>query len=163
MSFIVLQIGWQQALVTYKILVDEGNACNPVTMLYFSLALDVVLTSCEVPHEIAPVHVVQLIDKEELDVIPLGRNLDHQHFSALIIWNLSSFYSSQPVFISFGMIGTPHTREKHVLCILIFCFVTYYFVAVLFIRTFLFFTLVYRCTFGHIVSTSAIHFFQRNF
>ena len=50
-------------------------------MFYFTLSLYVILASGKIPHEISPVHVVQLVDKEELDVIPLGRDFHHHHLS----------------------------------------------------------------------------------
>ena len=40
-------------------------------MLRFAVALYVVLTACEVPHEVAPVHEIALIRQEETEVVPL--------------------------------------------------------------------------------------------
>ena len=132
-------------------------------MFDFSLSLNVILTSGKVPHEITPVHVVQLVDEEELDVIPLCRNLHHNHLSTLVVGNLTSFYSSQPVFVGLCMCIAVHTWEQHVLSVFILCFMTYNFVAVFFIRTFLFFPLVYRSTFFHIVHASSFSRFQCRF
>ena len=132
-------------------------------MFDFSLSLNVILTSGKVPHEITPVHVVQLVDEEELDVIPLCRNLHHNHFSTLVVGNLTSFYSSQPVFVGLCMCIAVHTWEQHVLSVFILCFMTYNFVAVFFIRTFLFFPLVYRSPFFHVVHASSFSRFQCRF
>ena len=40
-------------------------------MFWFAIALNVVLTSGKVPHEVAPVHEVALIGEEEADVVNL--------------------------------------------------------------------------------------------
>ena len=40
-------------------------------MLRFSVALNVVLATSEVPHEVAPVHKVALVGEEEADVVHL--------------------------------------------------------------------------------------------
>ena len=50
-----------QAIRPWEKTVDEWNTCNPVSVLYFSITLDVVLATCEVPHEVAPVHEVHLV------------------------------------------------------------------------------------------------------
>ena len=102
-------------------------------MFDFSLSLNVILTSGKVPHEISPVHVVQLVDKEELDVIPLGRDFTITicpHWS----WgNLTSFDAAQPVFVGLCVCIAVHAREEHILSIFVIGLMTHYFVAVLFI------------------------------
>ena len=40
-------------------------------MLQLAVALDAVLTTGEVPHEITPIHEVALVRQEELDVLEL--------------------------------------------------------------------------------------------
>ena len=45
MPFIVLQVGGEQALVTYQEFINDRNAGNPVSVFYFSLSLNVILTS----------------------------------------------------------------------------------------------------------------------
>ena len=172
MSLVVLQVTRQEFLVANQDIINEWNTSNPVTMFDFSIALNIILTTGKVPHEITPVHEVYLIGKEELDVFPLGRDCNHQHFSALVIGYLTSFDATQPVFIkvgcasTYGIIGmlfTIHSWEQHVLCIFIFGFVTNHFVAVLFIGRFFFLTLIDGSTFYYIVYTSAIYFFQCRF
>ena len=58
------------------------------------------------------------------------------------------------------MVGAVHTREEHILCILVFRLIAYYFVAVFFIRIFLFLALVYRGTFRYVVYTASVYLFQ---
>jgi len=159
-SLVVLQVAWQEFLIAYQEIVNERDTGNPVAMFDFSITLDVVLTSGKVPHEVTPVHEVHLIGEEILDVFPLGRNLQHQHFAALVVRYGASFDAAQPVFVILCMLFAIHTREKHVLSVIVFGFVTYYFVAVLFVGRFFFLALIYRSTFYHIVYTSTVHFFQ---
>ena len=92
MSFIILQVLWKQFLIAYQQVVDERNTGNPVTMFYFATALDVVLPSGKVPHKVSPVHEIQLIGKEELDILPLGRHIYHYHFSTLVVRYVIAFY-----------------------------------------------------------------------
>ena len=132
-------------------------------MFYFALSLYIVLTSGEVPHEVTPVHVVQLVDEEELDVVPLRRNLYHQHLSTLVVGDLASFYSAQPRFVSGCMVGTIHTWENHVLRVLVFTLVAHYFVTVFFVRAFFFLALVDWCAFRHGINASSVYFFECHF
>ncbi len=91
MSFIVFEILRKQFLITYQQVVDKRNPRNPVAMFYFSGALYVVLPSGKVPHKVTPVHEVQLVGEEELDILPLGGHIYHYHFSALVVRNVISF------------------------------------------------------------------------
>lgn len=106
-------------MVTHQELVHKRYSGNPVAMFYFTLSLYVILASGKVPHEISPVHVVQLVDKEELDVIPLGRDFHHHHLSALVVRNLHAFDAAQPVFVGLCVCIAVHAREEHILCILV--------------------------------------------
>ena len=65
----------QQALVAQARIVNQGDARYPVTLGDFAHALAVVLATGEVPHEVAPVHVVELIVDEERHVLE-ERGLD---------------------------------------------------------------------------------------
>ena len=67
------QVVGQERLVAKAWIVDKRNARNPVAVVEFAAALDVVLAAGEVPHEVAPVHVVKLIIKEELKVLGESR------------------------------------------------------------------------------------------
>ena len=165
MPFIVLQVGGEQALVTYQEFVNDRNAGNPVSVFYFSLSLNVILTSGKVPHKVSPIHEVHLIREKELDVLPLGRNLYHHHLSALVVRHLCTFHAAQPVFVGLPVTGciAVHTREQHILCILIFCFMANHFVAVFFVGSSFFFPLIYRSSFCHIIHASAVHFLQCRF
>ena len=58
-------------------IVDEGYARDPVAVVHLAIALDVVLASGKVPHEVAPIHVVELVVDEEVEVFGKG-GLVHQ-------------------------------------------------------------------------------------
>ena len=68
-SLVVFQLIGHFALVAQPQVVDEGNARNPVAMLQFAVALNVVLSAREVPHEIAPIHEIALVSEEETQVL----------------------------------------------------------------------------------------------
>ena len=91
MSFIVFEILRKQVLITYQQVVDKRNTGDPVAVFNFSATLYVVLPSGKVPHEITPVHEVQLVGEEEFDIFPLVRHVHHYHFSALVVRNVVSF------------------------------------------------------------------------
>ena len=160
MSLVVLQVRRQELLISHQEIVYGWDTSNPITMFDFTITLNIVLTTGEVPHEISPVHEIHLIREEVFDVFPLGRNLHHEHFAALVVRNGTSFDTTQPVFVSLSMQFAIHTREKHVLCILVFSLMTNYFVTVLFIGRSLFLTLIYRSTFYYIVHTTTVYFLQ---
>ena len=102
MSFIVFEILRKQFLITYQQVVDKRNPRNPVAMFYFSGALYVILSSGKVPHEITPVHEVQLVGEEEFDIFPLIRYVHHYHFSALVVRNVIPF-DVYPLFVERGV------------------------------------------------------------
>ena len=163
MPFIIFQVTGQHALVTYQELVYYRYSGNPVTMFYFTLSLYVILASGKVPHKISPVHVVQLVNKEEFDVIPLCRNFHHHHLSALVVRNLYALYTTQPVFVCLCMCVAVHAWEEHILCILVIGLMTHYFVAVFFIGSRFLLPLIDGSTFCHIIYASSVHFFQCRF
>ena len=117
-SFVILEVLRQEFLIAYEQVIDERNTGNPVAVFYFSATLNVVLASGEVPHEVTPVHEVQLVGEEELDVLPLGRHIHHDHFSALVVRHVMSL-DVNPLLVERGVRGTVHTREKHILCVFI--------------------------------------------
>ena len=88
-------------------------------MLQFAITLQVVLTSCEVPHEIAPVHEVALIGKEESDVLQHCGNFHVDHLAATVVWHQCALNTAHPTLVGCGMGRAVHTWEKHILCILI--------------------------------------------
>ena len=88
MTLVLFQLFRQQVLIAYQHIVDKLDTGNPVAVFDFSATLQVVLASGEVPHEIAPVHPVELVGEEELDVFPLVRYVHHHHFAALVVWDV---------------------------------------------------------------------------
>ena len=71
MTFVVLQVVGQFALVAQSHVVNERNAGEPVAMFQFAMALDVILSARKIPHEIAPVHEITLVGKEEVEILQL--------------------------------------------------------------------------------------------
>src|SRR5574344_404366 len=116
MSFIISQVFRHQILITCQVFINRFESRYPIAMLYFSTALQVVLASYEVPHEVPPVHEVELIGEEELEVLPLCRHVHHCCFSALRIkiWHIMSLYI-YPLFIPVGILRTIHSWEQHIL------------------------------------------------
>ena len=83
-------------------------------MFEFTVTLDVVLTSCEVPQEITPVHEVHLIRHEKFQVLSKCRNMD----SPLLIVRISHgflIHISQPSLVQTGILGAVDAREEHAL------------------------------------------------
>jgi hypothetical protein len=70
---IILQIVGQIGLVSRNMLVDKIEATDPISVLHLSMPLYIVLPSGEVPHEITPIHVVQLIIKEKAKIFDKSR------------------------------------------------------------------------------------------
>ena len=90
-------IGKEVVVTAYEHLVYEIETGNPVSVLYLSVAvLDIILTAGKVPHEISPVHEVDLISQEELDILELCGNCNLDVASALVIGNGTSLYASAP-------------------------------------------------------------------
>src|SRR5688500_9282421 len=56
-----------------EIVVNSANPRDPVAVLYFSLALKVILSSGIIPHEIPPPHPVDLVTKEISKVVSRSR------------------------------------------------------------------------------------------
>ena len=70
-TFVHLQIVRQLALITQAGVVEERDTRDPVAVLGLAIALNVVLATGKVPHEVAPIHEVALVGQEELDVVDL--------------------------------------------------------------------------------------------
>ena len=115
MSLIVLQVIRKLALVAQHCIVDEWDTCDPVALFQFAIALKVILTSCKVPHEVAPVHEVTLVREEESDVLPLCRHIDSHSLTAAIVIHRVCANAAHPVLISLFMSGIVHTWEEHIL------------------------------------------------
>ena len=86
-------------------------------MFKFTLSLHIVLTSAEVPHEVAPVHEVTLIGQEEAQVLPLRRHLHIDPFTTIVVRHHPAADTTHPLFIGLRFLRVPHAREQHVLCI----------------------------------------------
>ena len=86
-------------------------------MLQFAVALNVVLTSGKVPHEVTPIHEVTLVRHEEADVLQERRHLDGDNLTATVVVLHRAVNASHPVFISLCMVCVVHTWEKHILCV----------------------------------------------
>jgi hypothetical protein len=57
--------------------IDDRNSGNPVAGCNATVARYVVLPSGEVPHEIPPIHIIDLVIKEELNILPQRGHLVH--------------------------------------------------------------------------------------
>ena len=119
MSFVFLQFVGQLRLVAESHVVKPVETGYPVAMLQLSIALQVVLASCEVPHEISPVHEVALVGEEESDVFQLCRHLHAYHLSAAVVRHIVAINSSHPALVCPRMCRAIHTWEEHVLSILV--------------------------------------------
>ena len=122
-GIISLQILRQLRLVTEPCVVDERDARDPVAMLELAVALDIILTAGEVPHEVTPVHEVALVREEEPEVLNLCRHLHRHLLPAAVVRHLCAVYTTHPRLIVLGMAGVVHTREDHVLRVDILVFV----------------------------------------
>ena len=149
MSLVLFQFGGQFALVAQTGIVDERNSGQPVTVFQFAITLYVVLAAGKIPHEIPPIHEVNLVTEEEAQVFGLRRYLYHYHLSALVVRYLLAFYAAHPVFVSPDVLGAVgvHAREHHVLCIDRFFVVIHDAISVLLVGTMFFYALVNRCPF----------------
>ena len=54
-------------------------------MFQLAISLHIVLPSCKVPHEVAPIHEVTLIRKEEPNVVHLAGHLYHHGLSTPVV------------------------------------------------------------------------------
>ena len=123
MPFIIDDVEWHILLRTHQNFVDKRNTGNPVPIQHLAITLNVVLTAGEVPHEVAPIHEIQLIREEELQVFRECRFHYALHLSAIVIFHRLAFYL-RPVLVGLYMarVGTVHTWEQHVQFVDIFVF-----------------------------------------
>ena len=117
-TLVCFQVVGQLALVAQTGIVDKRNTCNPVAVLGLAHALDVILASAEVPHEVAPVHEAQLIGGEETEIVNLSRNLQLLHLAVarVVIYNII-MQLTQPRLILRSLAAVPDAREQHILSI----------------------------------------------
>ena len=123
MAFVVDNIAWHIVLRTHQHGIDGLDTGDPVTILYLSMSLNIILPAGEVPQEVTPVHEVQLIGEEETQV--LGKRRLHYRFgfSTLVVLHRLPFNLS-PFLIGLHMspIRTVHTWEQHIQLIYILIF-----------------------------------------
>ena len=95
-------------------------------MLQLSIALQVVLSTSKVPHEVAPVHPVALVADEEAHILKLRRNLHADHLTTAVVHLLMTTDFAHPTLIVAAVGRAVHAGEEHVLCILVLVLGTYY-------------------------------------
>ncbi len=125
MPLVFLQVVGQQVLIAQSHVVNPLEASEPVAVLQFAMSLDVVLSACKVPHEVAPVHEVALIRQEETYVFHLCGHLHINHFATSVVLHGASVNASHPTLVGIGMAGVVHAGEEHVLCVLIVALVAH--------------------------------------
>ena len=86
-------------------------------MLWLAVALNIILTSGKVPHEVAPVHEVALIREEEANILHLSRHLHHHRLATAVVRHLIALDATHPVLVSSSMSRRVHTREEHILSV----------------------------------------------
>ena len=114
MSFILFEFSRQQALVSKHRVIDKINTRDPVTFGNVSIRLQIVLTTHKVPHEVTPIHEIDLIPEEELQVLAKRRAIICLLLSAVVIANSFTF-DIGPFFVSAHMASLTriHAREEH--------------------------------------------------
>ena len=103
-------------------------------MLSLTIALDVVLTSGEVPHEVAHVHVVNLVAEEELEVLEEGRDTDSGLGTVVVGHHgITPLYAAQQTLVgcSMAVVVAVHAGEEHVHLVFVFLVIAYDFILVL--------------------------------
>ena len=158
MSLVVLQVIGQQRLVAQTSIVEERETGNPVAVFQFTMTLDIVLATGEVPKEITPVHPVTLIGEEEFQILHLCR-YRYKRTLTIVRWLLLSLDASNPAVVCSDMalaIGV-HTWEYHILCIdgLILC--ANHKVCIGLVGRLLLLTLIDRCTRIHLNMTALVN------
>ena len=61
----VLHGPWQVVLVAETRVVNEAEAADPITVLYFPLTLNIILATDEIPHKVTPIHPAALVIEEK--------------------------------------------------------------------------------------------------
>ena len=159
MSLVLTQLRWQLRLVAQAHIVEPLDTCYPVAMLQFTIALNIVLTTGEVPHKVAPVHKVHLIGQEEVEVLTHCGHLYLLTSSSNISLDNTAFHTAHPIFISLLVTVAVHAWEQHILTIFIFEVIAHQFVAVGLIGISFFLTLIYRSALcGNGYPIVALHF-----
>jgi len=126
-SLVFFELVGEFGLVAQTQVVDKRNTCYPVAVFQFAVSLYLILSSCEVPHKVSPVHEVTLIGEEESQVFQLCRHL-HRYGIAVtpVVHHGRTFDAAHPSLVRAGMSCIPHTREEHVLGIFVFVIGAHY-------------------------------------
>ena len=89
-------------------------------MFHFAIALNVILSTSEVPHEVAPVHEIHLIREEESEVVHLCGHFSSEAIRLSLIFsrNIYSlrFHTTEPFVVEAGVLARVHAWEEHLLC-----------------------------------------------
>ena len=101
-SLILLQFRRQQILVAQHRIVDKRNTADPVTFGNVAVRLNIILSSREIPHEIAPVHEVHLITEEETHILRKSRTILRFLLTAVVIADAFALHFC-PFFIRLNM------------------------------------------------------------
>ena len=149
MTFVGLQVVGQLALVAQTHVVEPRETGYPVAVLQLAVALQVVLSAGEVPHEVAPIHEVALVREEEPEVFHLCGHLHADILAATVVGNGLAFNTAHPAFVGLGVLRTVHAGEKHVLGVLVVVLGANDEVGVLLVFGGLLLALVYRSALAH--------------
>ena len=123
MPLIVDDIERHILLRAHQSLIDKRNTGYPVTIRNLAVTLYIVLPSGEVPHEITPIHEIQLISEEITQILGKRRFHHRHHLTATVELHRCTFHLC-PLLISSHMtsVATIHTGEKHTQLIHVFVF-----------------------------------------
>ena len=88
-------------------------------MFQFSITLNVILTTSEVPHKVAPVHKVDLIGEEEAEVVHLCRHFSGESIRLSLIFagniHRLCFHTTEPFVVECSVFARMHSGEEHLL------------------------------------------------
>ena len=121
MSLILTKFRWQFALVAIQSIINKRNTRNPLSFSNFSMRLEVILTTSEVPHEVTPIHKVYLITKEEAEVLTKSWAIIRFCLSAVVIAHFLAF-NIRPRLVGIHMVllSRVHTWEEHLKLVHVF-------------------------------------------
>ena len=105
----------QLVLITKSLGIDEFQTRVPVPVEYSTVTLYVVLSTSEIPHEIAPVHPIRLVVHEEAHVLPLRGLIDDRGFAFAISGTNANAFEVAPalVFLDVAGLAAVHAGEEH--------------------------------------------------
>ena len=114
MSFILTEFGWEFGLISIHKIIQNWDTRDPTSLGQFAMGLQVVLTACKVPHEVAPIHEIDLVGEEEIEVFAESRTILCFLLSTVVITHFFAF-DICPRLIGLYVIrvGRVHTREEH--------------------------------------------------